>query len=179
MCDLEQFHKIGSQMFLIVFQLKYPIRPRMKIKRYLQFIFYFLYTGSFYPVIFSRTYFVQIDFVPPAIISTLLITYSTAQLQGNVQTRLKRVQDVSGTHTRRVHASANPRDKAATRRMWVPRPFSPDGSVSGTHVRRVWNMCECYLGAELYCKAKNLTDPWFYPLDNEEVIKNIWRKNTD
>ena len=38
--------------------------------------------------------------------------YSTAQLQGNVRTHLKRVQDASGTHARRVHASAKPRDKA-------------------------------------------------------------------
>ena len=56
-----------------------------------------------------------------AIYSTLQHTYlpthrySTAQLQGNIQTRLKRVQDASGTHARRVHASTKPRDKAATR----------------------------------------------------------------
>ena len=49
--------------------------------------------------------------------------YSTAQLQGNVRTRLKRVQDASGTHVRRVHASAKPCNKAATRRTRVPRPF--------------------------------------------------------
>jgi len=43
--------------------------------------------------------------------------YSTAQLQGNAQTRLKCVRDASGTHARCVHASAKPCDKAATRRM--------------------------------------------------------------
>ena len=42
--------------------------------------------------------------------------YSAAQLQGNVQTHLKRVRDASGTHARRIHASARPRNKAATRR---------------------------------------------------------------
>ena len=83
----------------------------------------------------------------------LLNIYSTAQLQGNVRMHLKCVQDVSGMHARRVHASAKPRDKAATRRMWVPRPFLPDGGTSGTRVRRVWNVCKRNLGAELYCKG--------------------------
>jgi len=52
-----------------------------------------------------------------------IFLYSTAQLQGNVRTRLKRVQDASGTHVRRVHASEKPCNKAATRRTRVPRPF--------------------------------------------------------
>jgi len=41
--------------------------------------------------------------------------YSTAQLQGNVRTCLKRVQDASGMQARCVRASAKPRDKAARR----------------------------------------------------------------
>ena len=49
--------------------------------------------------------------------------YSTAQLQGNIRMRLKCMQDASGTHTRRVRASAKPRDKAAARHTRVPRPF--------------------------------------------------------
>ena len=65
--------------------------------------------------------------------------YSTAQLQGNVRTRLKRVQDASGTHVRRVHASAKPCNKAATRRTRVPRPFF---ARRWARPERVWNASE-------------------------------------
>jgi len=64
---------------------------------------------------------------------------------------LKRVQDASGTPARCICASTKPCDKAAARHTWVSRPFLPDGGASGTRVRCIWNVCECYLGAELYC----------------------------
>ena len=54
------------------------------------------------------------------------IIYGSAQLQGNVHTHLKRVQDVSRTHMRHVHASTKPHDKAAARLKRVPCPFLPD-----------------------------------------------------
>ena len=69
----------------------------------------------------------------------LFLKYSTAQLQGNVRTRLKRVQDASGTHVRRVHASAKPCNKAATRRTRVPRPFF---ARRWARPERVWNASE-------------------------------------
>ena len=48
-------------------------------------------------------------------LAAVQLSSSTAQLQGNIRARLKRVQDVSGTHAKRIHASEKPRDKAATR----------------------------------------------------------------
>jgi len=82
------------------------------------------------------------------------------------KTCLKHVQDTSGMRTRRYRASTKPRDKAAVRCTWKLRPFFArrgcNQNTCRTHpecVRHMsemcagclWDMCECYLGAELHC----------------------------
>ena len=103
-------------------------------------------------------------------------TYGTAQLQGNIQMHLKRVQDTSGMHewdasgmcTRRIRTSAKPHDKAAVRRTWVPHPFfARQGYIQNAYracVRHVWNMCRMCLGrvrinvtSELSCTIDTIT----------------------
>ena len=80
--------------------------------------------------------------------------YGTSQLQGDVYICLKHVQDVSGTRTRCIRASAKPRDKAAVRTY-----VSATTDTGRTHTEHVQDAsgtcrgcCECYLGAEL-CRS--------------------------
>jgi len=63
-------------------------------------------------------------------------TLTTVQLSSKVTS--ERIWNACGTHARRVHARAKPRDKAATRCTWVPHPFF-------TRRGRVRNACQTRL----------------------------------
>jgi len=84
--------------------------------------------------------------------------YSTAQLKGNVRTRLKRMQDASGTHARCVRASAKPRDKAAARRTWVPCQM-------GARPERVWDASEMCVNITLELSCTVDTNQLLYYIE--------------
>ena len=68
------------------------------------------------------------------------------------------MQDASGMRTRHVHASAKPRDKAAADVRECHTLFYQMQDVSEMRAGCIWDVCECHLGAELYCSinATNL-----------------------
>jgi len=99
--------------------------------------------------------------------------YGTAQFQGNVRTRLECMRGTSGTHAEPICNACRMRPEHAqdasvqVQNLAVKlqqdlgnsgMPFFAGHGMrpecmqysSGMHAGHVWDMCECYLGAELY-----------------------------